>query len=221
VSRSVTINRWCDGCAAEAADLEGVEPVEATHSPLITLDRIGPRTLDLCDLHNEPLVALGALLAAYGVTPEGSGHVGARGPYKPRKGAAAPLEALTAPGAARKGKPSAARDKNPARCLWCPLTYAPTGGGIGRHLASHGFTESVREAFGSTCPICGVEGVLGRGGQHLTNHGARLKSSPHAFALAIVDGDPFGVVAERFAAAPDRTSVRWTLEDYRAACLAG
>jgi hypothetical protein len=98
--------------------------------------------------------------------------------------------AATAPnGEARRGRQSdSPRDK---QCLWCPADYAAETGLLRHWELQHGLPHGIREALGSTCPVCGEDfGSLG--GHAVRTHGVSHISQ--AFVLAREQGDPHGVV---------------------------
>lgn len=96
--------------------------------------------------------------------------------------------------ARRPVAPSAVTGSGDATCIICGHP-APNASALGGHLRlKHDAT--LGEVYGTTCPVCGEE----KSGTHVArSHG--MPGILPAFAWARANGDPFGVVAAREAAA--------------------
>ena len=72
--KEIRIHAWCDACLSE----HGIDTrVEATHTHTMTLADGKTRTIDLCEEHDEQLVApLAKLLADVGISPGGTPPAG-------------------------------------------------------------------------------------------------------------------------------------------------
>lgn len=172
------IQRFCDN--HEATDIPG--------SPR------GPfwgRMVDLCDPCAERLTGpLEALVEAVGVHVEG-----------------APVKRKARPAAAAQAALPGVEADDAAGTYPCIVCHEPhTGGGMGSHVKRMHGGATLRDVYGSDCPICGKSS--GNAGTHIGR--SHPEAGGHgivgAFEWAKAAGDPFGIVARQEAAARQRAA---------------
>lgn len=201
MATEIILNRWCDGVKLSGStdwvlrhEIQTAPATVRTHA----LDGKPARNVDLCDPCDEEmtLAELRVCLREFGVALE----AGKNG--KKSAASTAPVDhdplRIKVINAARTGKRHGREPDHPRtdQCIWCPLNYTRTGF-AGHVKKDHGF-KNLKEAVGTRCPVCGVDGFEILSGHAVRAHEA--KSVTDLFLWARDNGDPFGVYAERRAA---------------------
>lgn len=93
----------------------------------------------------------------------------------------------------RKGKRSDRPLDKP--CMWCPWTGAWDTSVQKHQHTAHNAPISVRELYGTVCPICNKDCGKKPLTVHVTEHGDFTHIN-QAFALAFEKGDPYDIVAK-------------------------
>lgn len=191
MAKEVLIHVWCDAHSAREEKVPGSTFTVALGGK--------NRVIDLCETCEKELISpLAQLLDEFGAPPEVDTASPAPAPKKRVKASPSGQRheqiMLTASvtGIRHGRTPDGPRD---AQCLWCPMDYAG-GSGFLRHLkVVHGF-QGLGEALGTTCPVCGKEGMQALGAHLVRAHKDLNFAHPtQAFVWAKEHGDPHGALA--------------------------
>jgi len=198
MAREIREYLWCDGVKVGVNTEEGWLPRHDLGEPANTrtfaMDGGKPMDVDLCDPCNSEMTLdeLRVCIKEFGVaadparkTPRYAANAG---------GVAGTVEKFRLSGQRKGREPKEARTE---QCLWCPMDYTSSGW-LGHLQKEHGFAGK-KEALGTQCPACGVDGFE-TVTVHIVRSHPEFPSGTAAFIWARDNKDPYGVYAERRAA---------------------